>query len=89
MRPLIATRRPFPQHSAPRRDPAPSRTAYRMQRLWLTPFVRAALRIGLPAFVLTFGVGLYLADPDRREALGAIYTDMRETVKNRPEFLVN
>lgn len=85
MRPLTAERHsPRPV----RKDPAPSRIAYRMQRLWLTPFVRTALRVGLPAFVLTFGVGLYLADQDRRAAIGTIYTDLREKVKNRPEFLV-
>jgi cell division protein FtsQ len=74
---------------APRRDPAPSRIAYRLHRLWLTPFVRMALRVGLPAFVLAFGVGLYLADTERREALGSVYTDLHERLKNRPEFLVN
>lgn len=73
----------------PRKDPAPSRTAYRMQRLWLTPLVRTALRVGLPAFVLCLGVGLYLADEGRRDSLGSIYTDLREKVKNRPEFMVN
>lgn len=85
MRPLTAER---PSPRPVRKDPAPSRIAYRMQRLWLTPFVRTALRVGLPAFVLTFGVGLYLADQDRRAAIGTIYTDLREKVKNRPEFLV-
>lgn len=91
MRPLTAPPRHAPrtpQRDTVRRDPAPSRIAYRMQRLWLTPFVRVALRVGLPAFVLTFGVGLYLADDARRESLGSVYTDLRETVKNRPEFLV-
>jgi len=82
------TARTAPGRDAVRRDPAPSRIAYRMQRLWLTPFVRTALRVGLPAFVLTFGVGLYLADESRRESLNAVYTDLREKVKNRPEFLV-
>jgi cell division protein FtsQ len=86
MRPMIA-RRPAP-HPMPRKDPAPSRIAYRLQRLWLRPFVRTALRVGLPAFVLSFGVGLYLADQGRRDALTTLYADMRETVKNRPEFLV-
>jgi cell division protein FtsQ len=71
-----------------RRDPAPSRVSYRLHRLWLTPFFRVALRVGLPAFALAFGGGLYLADPDRRADLGSIYVDLREHVKNRPEFLV-
>ncbi|WP_028913936.1 cell division protein FtsQ/DivIB [Pseudorhodobacter ferrugineus] len=89
MRPLTAPRRTVPsQNAVPRRDPAPSRTAYRMQRLWLTPYIRTALRVGLPAFVLTFGFGLYLADDTRRDNLSSVYTDLREKVKNRPEFLV-
>jgi cell division protein FtsQ len=56
--------------------------------LWLTPFFRVALRVGLPGFVLAFGGGLYLSSPDRRADLGSIYVDLREHVKNRPEFLV-
>lgn len=89
MRPLSApARHPRPDRSAPRRDPAPSRIAYRMQRLWLTPAIRTALRVGLPAFVLAFGVGIYLADTERRESLGSVYTDLREKIKNRPEFIV-
>jgi cell division protein FtsQ len=93
--PRKASHHPAPPHhstkrlaSAPRRDPAPSRIAYRLQRLWLTPFVRTTLRVGLPAFLVTFGLGLYLADQERRENIASIYTDLRETVKNRPEFIV-
>ncbi len=71
-----------------RRDPAPSRVSYRLHRLWLTPFFRVALRVGLPAFALAFGGGLYLSSPDRRADIGSIYVDLREHVKNRPEFLV-
>jgi len=89
MQPLVAPRRDTKPRDTVRRDPAPSRISYRMQRLWLTPFFRAALRVGLPAFVITFGLGLYLADDARRENLSTAYTDLREKVKNRPEFLVN
>ena len=71
-----------------RRDPAPSRVSYRLHRLWLTPFFRVALRVGLPGFALAFGGGLYLSSPDRRADIGSIYVDLREHVKNRPEFLV-
>jgi cell division protein FtsQ len=71
-----------------RRDPAPSRVSYRLHRLWLTPFFRVALRVGLPGFALAFGGGLYLSSPDRRADISSIYVDLREHVKNRPEFLV-
>lgn len=84
MQPLSAPRRPVVH-----RDPAPSRAAYRLQRLWLTPLFRAVLRVGVPAFVLTFGVGIYLGDADRRAGLSNSLADMRESVRQRPEFQVS
>ena len=71
-----------------RRDPAPSRWAYRMQRLWLTPLFRVTMRVGLPAFVLALGVGIYLSDADRRAAFGQSYADIKTSVEQRPEFMV-
>jgi len=32
-------------------DPAPSRVAYRIQRFWLTPSIRFAVKVALPAAV--------------------------------------
>ncbi|MDZ4093346.1 MAG: cell division protein FtsQ/DivIB [Paracoccaceae bacterium] len=84
MQPLSALRQ-----CPPRRDPAPSRAAYRMQRLWLTPLFRALMRVGMPAFALAFGVGVYLSDPGRRAALGESWLDMRQAVEQRPEFMVS
>ncbi len=81
MRPLIPS---APAH----RDPAPSRTAYRMQRLWLTPVFRALLRVGFPAFVMMFSVGLYLSDASRRQAMATAWDGAWEKVEDRPEFLV-
>ena len=71
-----------------RRDPAPSRWAYRMQRLWLTPLFRVTMRVGLPAFVITLAMGLYLSDSVRRQAFGQSLTAMRTKVEQRPEFQV-
>ena len=71
-----------------RRDPAPSRWAYRMQRLWLTPLFRVTMRVGLPAFVLALGVGIYLSDADRRAAFGQSYAEIKTSVEQRPEFMV-
>lgn len=73
----------------PRRDPAPSRAAYRMQRLWLTPLFRALMRIGLPAFGIAFLVGIYLASDTRREALAGGLASMVDAVQQRPEFMVS
>jgi cell division protein FtsQ len=71
------------------RDPAPSRAAYRLQRLWLTPVFRALLRVGLPTFVVVFSIGLYLSDPGRRTEISAAWAGTWDKVEKRPEFLVN
>ena len=71
-----------------RRDPAPSRAAYRLHRLWLTPLFRATLRVGLPAFLVVFLVGLYFANPDRRTAITDWATELRASIEERPEFMV-
>ena len=80
---------PRARASRPRRDPAPSRIAYKLHRLWLTPMFRTGLlRIALPlllGFALAHG---YLGDPARRGAIYASITDLRQSVKSRPEFMV-
>lgn len=72
-----------------RRDPAPSRWAYRMQRLWLTPLFRVLFRVGLPAFVLAMTLGIVLMDAGRREAISGGFAHLREQFQSRPEFRVN
>lgn len=72
-----------------RRDPAPSRLAFRLQRLWLTPFVRGITRIGLPVFAVVLGLGLWLGDDGRRADLVAQYEDVKTAIQNRPEFMVS
>lgn len=72
-----------------RRDPAPSRWAYRMQRLWLTPLFRVMFRVGLPAFVITMVAGLYLSDDARRQSLAGSLSALRTSFEQRPEFRVN
>lgn len=72
-----------------RRDPAPSRWQYRMQRLWLTPMFRVVCRIGLPLLVFGGVTGIYVADDARRAGLVQGYVDLREKFQNRPEFMVS
>lgn len=87
MRPLSAEPR-YLKPRGPRRDPAPSRLAFRMQRLWLTPTVRALTRIGAPIFVVVLGLGLWLGDAGRRADLAEWYGDLKLQIQNRPEFRV-
>jgi cell division protein FtsQ len=72
-----------------RRDPAPSRWAYRMQRLWLTPLFRVTMRVGMPAFFLTLALGIYLSDAGRRDAFVNLASTVKEHVAERPMFMVN
>ena len=74
--------------SAPRRDPAPSRIAYRLQRLWLTPLFRLLVRAGLPLVLVAGAASWYLAQPENREALMAQVAELRRSIEERPEFMV-
>lgn len=85
MRPLTPFRRPPPR----RGDPAPSRLAYRMQRLALTPSVRRAFTLGVPAFALAVIGGLTFASPDRRAGLAAWAGEVQEAIRSREEFMVH
>lgn len=71
-----------------RRDPAPSRTAYRLHRLWLTPLFRLALRITLPMLAVGLGSYAWLSEPARREALRDFVVETRYAFEHRPEFMV-
>lgn len=74
--------------AATRRDPAPSRWAYRMQRLWLTPAVRKLLRVGLPLAVASLALFWVFSQPQNRSALTEMVSEIRRTVAERPEFMV-
>ncbi|MEP2920131.1 cell division protein FtsQ/DivIB [Sulfitobacter sp.] len=72
-----------------RADPAPSRWAWRMQRMMLTPGIRLALRAGIP-FCITLTAGtIYLADDARRDAIAQTVSEARASIEQRPEFMVN
>jgi cell division protein FtsQ len=60
-----------------------------MQRLWLTPGVRPAVRLGLPLCVVAAVAALVLASAPRREALITTFADLRDAFENRPEFRVS
>ncbi|WP_282077672.1 cell division protein FtsQ/DivIB [Epibacterium ulvae] len=86
MRTLIAgLRRKTPEKA----DPAPSRLKYRIQRWMLTPGIRTGLKFGVPLAVVAVAVGGYLADQERRDDLLERYAELRRSIEQRPEFMVN
>ena len=73
----------------PRRDPAPSRFAYRMNRLMLTPSFRRFLRTGLPILILAAAGAIWASDEARRDALVDHVAELRRQIEARPEFRVS
>ncbi|WP_299079810.1 cell division protein FtsQ/DivIB [uncultured Ruegeria sp.] len=75
--------------TARRSDPAPSRLSYRFQRWMLTPGIRLGVKLGVPICAIAAAAGLYFASEDRREAVSAYIADIRTSIQERPEFMVN
>lgn len=77
------------QPTAMRRDPAPSRWQYRMQRLWLTPLFRVLVRVVAPVALVGLIGAAVLASDTRRAAIFQTFTDLQSKFEQRPEFRVN
>lgn len=71
-----------------KRDPAPSRWAYRVHRMWLTPIYRKLLRVGLPVFLVLTVTGWYFTNPTNRFAIAEQIAELRRSIETRPEFTV-
>jgi len=70
------------------RDPAPSRLAYRMNRLMLTPRFRTFLRYGLPVLIVASIGAFWASDTGRREDASDRIAELRRQIQERPEFMV-
>lgn len=70
-------------------DPAPSRWAWRIERLLLTPVFILFLRTGVP-LLLAFAAGSWwFSDETRRAALIDTVAETKARFETRPEFLVH
>jgi cell division protein FtsQ len=74
--------------AARRKDPAPSRLAYRVKRNWRSGRLRRAITVWLPALVLLSGAGWIAAQEKLRLQVVAGYEEMREDLSTRPEFAI-
>ena len=70
------------------RDPAPSRAVYKMNRLWLTPSFRFAMRKLAPMAALLAVIGVWAASDDNRQIVADQYATLKTELQNRPEFMV-
>jgi len=78
-----------PPEPRPARDVSPSRLAYRLNRLWLTPSIRRLVCQGVPALVLVAGLAVFWAGEERRAMMLTFVADLRAAVENRPEFRID
>ncbi|WP_380058364.1 cell division protein FtsQ/DivIB [Falsihalocynthiibacter sp. SS001] len=75
--------------SQAKRDPAPSRVAYRVHRLWLTPTFRKIVRYGVPILLVSFLTGGILASADRRQAIIDVAAEVRRDLEEHPVFAIH
>ena len=69
-------------------DPAPSRWAYRLHRMWMTPYFRVFIRKGLPTFAFVLALGLFFTNDARQTAIVNGLVGLRTQFEQRPEFRV-
>jgi cell division protein FtsQ len=81
-------RRKKPAKPVAPRDPAPSRLAYKLNRLMMRRGVQVFLRYGLPVLILVAGVAFWASDPMRVEGAKDRIAEIKRQVEERPEFMV-
>lgn len=72
-----------------RSDPAPSRWAWRVERLLLTPAFMLFLRAGVPIVACLAAATWWLSDAARRDALVEAVVEIKTSFETRPEFMVH
>lgn len=85
---FAAYRAPLTDRDAAR-EFGPSRLAYRLNRLWLSPGVRPFIRMGLPVLLVALFVGVWLADEARRQSVADVVVSARHSFVSQPMFTVN
>ena len=73
---------------ARRGDYAPSRLAWKLERMWMDPRWRRLVKVGLPSLALAGAVGLTLGDHARASALVDWAVGVKRALEDRPEFAV-
>jgi cell division protein FtsQ len=70
------------------KDPAPSRFAYKLNRLMLRRGMRGFLRFGLPVLIVASIGAIWASEPARVEGAKDRVAELRRQVQERPEFMV-
>lgn len=73
----------------PMKDPAPSRLAYRLNRMMLRRGMKGFLRFGIPVLILIGGAAIWASDEARRMDARDRVSEVKRQVEERPEFMVH
>ncbi len=84
---MLPVARPRPKPV--RRDPAPSRLRYRLNRMWLRPGYRRAANFGLPMLAGVLAAWTLAAQLDVRERASALIASVHEKIVDRPQFTIS
>lgn len=80
--------RPVRREPPLRSDPAPSRAAYRVTRLWLSPLFRFFVRVVIPLAVVLGLAGAWALNSTHRAVVLAWVEEKRGSIAERPEFVM-
>ena len=69
-------------------DYAPSRLAWKLERMWMDPRWRRLVKTGIPSLAAALAIGVTLADHGRASALVAWGVGVKRAFEDRPEFAV-
>lgn len=72
-----------------RRDPAPSRLRYRLNRLWLRQGFRRVVNFGVPMIAGVAAVWTLSAEFDLRDRSLAAFERVRSAIMYRPQFVID
>jgi cell division protein FtsQ len=78
----------LPVRVAPRRDPAPSRLRYRLNRLWLRPSFRRLVNFGVPMLAGLATAWTVSAEYDLGARAALLLAGAREAIVERPQFVI-
>lgn len=73
----------------PRRDPAPSRLRYRLNRLWLRPWFRRGLNFGLPMLAGVLASWTLAAELDLKARTMRGADSLRALIVDQPRFTID
>ena len=77
-----------PPRDVVRRDPAPSRLRYRLNRLWLRPRVRTTVNLGVPLLAGLLAAWTAMATLDLRARIVSGWQALHAAVVEQPQFVI-